>query len=180
MATANTKNKQAGSILLVSYNDSEFTSLCKKNSGAFILDARQKGWSSNELLKSENLLKAFPERYKLIPGLVVIAGESPEEYLTKATPVITKIAEIVGNGGNAIITGFNTGLLKCLGHMIMCASPETKVFLKWETDEEAGISRQKPMSDEDFVARITRICERLESFQATDAKNADMEAFSIL
>lgn len=175
MATNNIKT--TGKVLLVSYNDSKFIELCEKNRGAYILDARQKGWSSNEQLKSSSLQKKFGIRYKLMPDLALVAGESSEDFVEKATEVIVKIRNAAEAGKSVIITSFNSALLKCIGHMIMCANPEIKTFLKWETDEEEGISKQKPMSDDEFAEKLEKLCEKLEVFTATNNEEFDEDLF---
>lgn len=169
--------KNTGKVLLVSYNDSKFIELCEKNRGAYILDARQKGWSSNETLKSSNLQKRFGIRYKLMPNLALVAGESAEEYIDKVSEVIAKIKNATEAGKSVIITTFNTALLKCIGHMIMATNTEIKVFLKWENDEEEGISKQKPMSDEEFAEKLEKLCEKLEVFTATAPEEFDEDLF---
>ena len=166
-----------GMILLMSYTDSSFTELCRKYKGCYILDNRAKGWSSDMALRAETLKAAFGCRYQLIPSLGVTSGESPEDYLSKASTTIARILEVTDSGKSIIITGFSSGLLKCIGHILLSQEPSLKVYLKWEKDEQSGIARQRPMKDEDFTAKITKICESLDTFKPSESE-PDEEDFA--
>lgn len=183
METKSSKNapksasNNKGMILLMSYTDSSFTELCRKYRGCYILDNRAKGWSSDMALRAETLKAAFGNRYQLIPSLGVSSGESPEDYLSKASAAIARILEVTDSGKSIIITGFSSGLLKCIGHILLSQEPSLKVYLKWEKDEQSGISRQRPMKDEDFSAKLAKICESLDTFKPGESE-PDEEDFA--
>lgn len=166
---SNSNLNRMGSVLLVSYNDREFFSLVEKNRGAYVLDGRVKGWSRNENLRSDALKARFGKRYSLMPKLAIEMDEYAGDYMEKAAPVLARILEVLEKGRSVIITAANSGLLKCIGHMLMInARPELKVFLKWSNKTDSGMSRQKPMSDEEFVAKLKGLCDALQGFNADD------------
>lgn len=159
-AAHETAPKSTGQVLLMSYTDSKFVSLCREYRGFYILDAREKGWAKNEALRTERLAEAFGERYKLMPALAVSRDETPESYLRKIAPAIERILQVTEKGRSVIITTFSSRLLKCLGHVLMSQNAKIPVWLRWENKDGEGISRQKPMVPEDFIEKLTAECGR--------------------
>lgn len=159
-AAHETANKSTGQVLLISYTDSKFVSLCREYRGFYILDAREKGWAKNEALRTERLAEAFGERYKLMPALAVARDETPESYLRKIAPAIERILQVTEKGRSVIITTFSSRLLKCLGHVLMSQNAKIPVWLRWENKDGEGIARQKPMAPEDFIEKLVAECGR--------------------
>lgn len=180
MKTAKKTETKLGDVLLVSYNDSKFIGLCRENCGAFIIDARLKGYSQNKAVSSDALKSAFEGRYALMPELALVENDTAKEYVLKATVPVMKIVNALKQGFSVIITNYNSSLLKVIGHLIMSVKPEVRVFLKWEnaeTDTE-GMSRQRPMSEKEFEARLEKLVENTRGFTANKA--VDFKDFNLL
>ena len=160
-----TSRKNNGAVLLVSYADSKFKDLLKKNSGAYILDAREKGWSANAENRSDTLKAEFGKRYTLTPSLAIANGDTDEDWVNKIVPAIEKIVQVIESGKSVIITTFNMTQLKLIGHYIMCAKHDANVWLRWENTQTntSGMSRQRMLKPQALTDAVDKLFARFEA-----------------
>ncbi len=163
-----TSRKNNGAVLLISYADSKFRDTLRRNVGAYIIDAREKGWSQNEEFRSETLKAEFGKRYALVPSLAISSEETDEEWVNKIVPVIQKITETIEAGRSVIITTFNMTQLKLIGHFLLSAKADANVWLKWEntTNGQQGMSKQRLMKDSDLADTVAKLFARFEAKRA--------------
>ncbi len=157
--------KTDGAVLLVSYADSKFKQLLKQNAGAYILDAREKGWSQNVENRSDTLKAEFGKRYTLMPSLAIASGENDEDWVSKIVPAIEKITEVIESGKSVIITTFNMTQLKLIGHYILCAKSNANVWLRWENTQTntSGMSRQRILKPQALSDAVDKLFARFEA-----------------
>lgn len=154
-------SKKLGQVLLVSCLDAGFLELCRKNEGAYILDARETGWSRDPNLSRECFEARFSGRYKLVPSLDFGDVQTLEEYVSKIETTLKRIVKVLEEGASVIITNWNSSLLKILGHFILTANKNINVYLKWENqDGGRGVSMQRPMTDAQLNERFKKLIDR--------------------
>lgn len=162
-----------GAVLLISYADSKFKQLLKQNAGAYILDAREKGWSQNVENRSDTLKAEFGKRYTLTPSLAIANGETDEEYAIKAATAVQKIVEVLNSGKSVIVTTFNMTQLKLIGHYILCAKQNANVWLRWENTQTntSGMSKQRLLKPQALRDAVDKLFARFEAKGDIDAND---------
>lgn len=162
-----------GNVLLCPYHHSGFKAYCERNPGTFVLDARLSGKSSDPQFDTRALSETIgEERYKLLPDLAPKPGDTEESFVKHLALPVARIGRALELGVSVIVTGYNSSLLKVIGHYIMKTKPEARAWLAWEIDGKTGASRQRPMDAEELTARVKKLLEPCQEFSATTPINS--------